>query len=496
MFESKFLMFRIFYPINKDRINDSFFFGVILPGVQRAVDGQDSSHSDWIMKKAISNWSNYPIREAEIISLRGDKDIERLLKNGGVIARGLGRCYGDASLAENVISTIRYNSIISFDPATGIIECQSGVSLKDLLDIFVPRGWFLPVTPGTKFITVGGAVASDVHGKNHHAEGAFSNHVLSLEVYTPAFGPLKCSRGENEDLFRATCGGMGLTGVILKVKFKLKKIESAYIRQRQIKASHLKEVLDLFESHKSYTYSMAWIDCLKKGLHFGRSILILGEHAVPADLKKIKAEKYLVHPGKVKLSMPFNLPSVVLNPVSIKAFNALYYAKNLKKNIENIVPYEGFFYPLDAILNWNRLYGKRGFLQYQFVIPLEHGRKGLSEILQKINEKGMGSFLAVLKQFGKQESLISFPMEGYTLALDFPLRKGLFEFLDELDKIVLDYGGRLYLSKDSRMKPEIFLKGYPKAEEFLQIIKKYNPEFSVKSDLSDRLSISTNHKKG
>ena len=175
MFESKFLMFRIFYPINKDRINDSFFFGVILPGVQRAVDGQDSSHSDWIMKKAISNWSNYPIREAEIISLRGDKDIERLLKNGGVIARGLGRCYGDASLAENVISTIRYNSIISFDPATGIIECQSGVSLKDLLDIFVPRGWFFPCTseataPPTVINFVPG-----VTGKNHPRGTKISN---------------------------------------------------------------------------------------------------------------------------------------------------------------------------------------------------------------------------------------------------------------------------------------------------------------------------------
>jgi len=442
------------------------------------------------MKSVVSNWSNYPVREAEIVSLRKKGEIEVLLEQGDVIARGMGRCYGDASLSQHIISTTQYNNILSFDAVKGIIECQSGVSLSELLEVFVPRGWFLPVTPGTKFITVGGAVASDVHGKNHHSEGAFSNHVLSLEVYTPAFGVMPCSPGENADLFWATCGGMGLTGIILKVKFKLKKIESAYIRQKQIKASNLGEVLDLFESHKSFTYSMAWIDCLKKGLHFGRSILIVGEHAKPAELNKIHPEKHLIPAHKLQLSMPFNLPSLVLNPYSIKAFNALYYAKNLKKTIENVVPYEGFFYPLDAILHWNRMYGKRGFLQYQCVIPQETGKKGLTEILKKINEKGMGSFLAVLKQFGKQESLISFPMEGYTLALDFPIRNGLFEFLDELDEIVLGYGGRLYLSKDSRMKPEIFMKGYPRVKEFLQIINQYNPNFRVKSDLSDRLLIS------
>ncbi len=442
------------------------------------------------MKSVVSNWSNYPVREAEIVSLRRKSEIEQLVLQGDVIARGLGRCYGDASLAKHIISTIQYNRILSFDPVAGIIECQSGVSLNELLDVFVPRGWFLPVTPGTKFITVGGAVASDVHGKNHHSEGAFSNHVLSIEVHTPAFGTLSCTPVDNADLFRATCGGMGLTGIILKVKFKLKRIESAYIRQKQIKASNLNEVLDLFESHKSFTYSMAWIDCLKKGKYFGRSILMVGEHAKPPELKRIRPEKYLFPAPKLGLSMPFNLPSLVLNPYSIKAFNALYYAKNLRKTIENVVPYEGFFYPLDAILHWNRMYGKRGFIQYQCVIPLETGKKGLAEILNKISRKGMGSFLAVLKQFGKQESLISFPMEGYTLALDFPIRNGLFEFLDRLDEIVLSHGGRLYLSKDSRMKPEIFMKGYPGVKEFLKIINRYNPGFRVKSDLSDRLLIS------
>jgi len=442
------------------------------------------------MKSSVTNWGNYPVRNAEVYSLSGREELARLLEAGRVIPRGLGRCYGDASLADHIISTTKYDCILSFDAVTGIIECQAGVSLEDLLNILVPQGWFLPVTPGTKFITVGGAVASDVHGKNHHVEGSFSNHVLSMEVFTPASGLVKCSPADNADLFWATCGGMGLTGIILTVKFKLKKIETAYIGQKQVKASNLDEILDLFESHKSWTYSMAWIDCLKQGKHFGRSILIVGEHAGRSGTKKLKADQYLGLPSKMKLTIPFNLPSIVLNPVSMKLFNMLVYAKNLKRTIRNVIPYEGFFYPLDSILHWNRMYGKPGFLQYQFVLPLTSGRKGLTDILTRISRKGTGSFLAVLKQFGKQESLISFPMEGYTLALDFPIRKGLFEFLDEVDRVVLDYGGRLYLSKDSRMKPEVFFKGYSRVNEFMNIVKRYNPEFKVKSDLSDRLSIS------
>lgn len=441
------------------------------------------------MKTAVTNWSNYPIRQAELIHVRTEQEAITQASKSFVIPRGLGRCYGDASLAENIISTTHFNNLLAFDEQTGVLTCQSGVSLKELLDIFVPRGWFLPVTPGTKYITVGGAVASDVHGKNHHSEGSFSRHVQSLAIYTPAKGLLTCSRSENSDLFWASCGGMGLTGLILTVTFKLKRITSAYISQKQVKAPNLDAILNLFEENKAYTYSMAWIDCLKSGKNFGRSILIVGEHAgVEALSGKAKQEPFKL-PRKGELTMPFNLPSFALNQLSIKAFNMLYYGKNFKSVIENVVPYEGFFYPLDSILHWNRMYGKRGFLQYQFVLPLEVGKKGLTEILHRINKNGMGSFLAVLKQFGQQDDLISFPMAGYTLALDFPLQKGLFEFLDELDRIVLDFGGRLYLSKDSRMKPEILSKGYARYQEFLTIVKQYNPDFAFKSDQSDRLLI-------
>jgi decaprenylphospho-beta-D-ribofuranose 2-oxidase len=231
---------------------------------------------------------------------------------------------------------------------------------------------------------------------------------------------------------------------------------------------------------------VAWIDCLKKGKGFGRSILILGEHATVADLNEQQKKQPLQLPKKKQIVFPFSLPSWVLNSFTVKAFNFLYYGKNFKREINNVVNYEPFFYPLDAILHWNRGYGKKGFIQYQFVVPME-SKQGLIEILQRISDKGLGSFLAVLKVFGKQESLIGFPMEGYTLALDIPVREGMFEILDELDKIVLQYGGRLYMSKDARMKPDILAAGYKHLPRFISIIKKYNPEGRIHSTQSDRL---------
>jgi hypothetical protein len=250
-------------------------------------------------------------------------------------------------------------------------------------------------------------------------------------------------------------------------------------------------VIRLFDEYKHYTYSVAWIDCLKKGKNFGRSILILGEHAKKDELPDNKKKEPLKLPAKKQITFPFTLPSFVLNTFTVKAFNFLYYGKNFKKEINNVVSYEPFFYPLDAILHWNRGYGKKGFVQYQFVLPLE-SKQGLIEILQRISDQGLGSFLAVLKVFGKQDDLISFPMEGYTLALDFPVRKGLFEFLDQLDQVVLKYGGRLYMSKDARMDPSVLKAGYKRLPEFMEIVKKYNPEARIRSVQSDRLALTTN----
>ncbi|HUQ97127.1 MAG TPA: FAD-binding oxidoreductase [Chitinophagaceae bacterium] len=442
-----------------------------------------------MIKKRVANWGNYPVLETEEKTFSFTEQIsEALLQSDGVIARGNGRCYGDASLANHTISTLKYDKILSFDTERGLFECQSGITLDQVLDVVVPKGWFLPVTPGTKLITVGGAVASDVHGKNHHVDGAFSAHVLEMDVVMGNGKSLTCSRTFNADLFWATCGGMGLTGIITRVVFDLKKIETSYIKQKQVKAENLEELLQLFDTYNHYTYSVAWIDCLQKGAQFGRSILMLGEHATLTDLPESKKGNPIKLPKKKNITFPFNLPSFVLNQFTVKAFNFLFYGKNFKKEINNVVSYEPFFYPLDAILHWNRGYGKKGFVQYQFVLPLE-SKQGLIDIMKKISDAGLGSFLAVLKVFGKQDDLISFPMEGYTLALDFPVRNGLFKFLDELDEIVLQYNGRLYLSKDARMKPDIFWRSYPKAQDFVNIIKKYNPDFKMASIQARRLNI-------
>lgn len=441
------------------------------------------------MKKKIANWGNYPV--AESVELRASLTpqlVKTVQEHNNIIARGNGRCYGDASLAPHTLSMLHHNKVTSFDADAGVLECQAGLTLDKILELIVPKGWFLPVTPGTKFITVGGAVASDVHGKNHHVDGSFSAHVTDMDVLLANGTVQTCSTTINPDLFWATCGGMGLTGVITRVQFRLKKIETAYIKQKQIKAKNLDEVLDLFEQYQHYTYSVAWIDCLKKGSSFGRSILILGEHATLDDLSPRQKEKPLPLPSKRQFTFPFTLPSFTLNPLTAKAFNFLFYHKNTKREQNNVVLYEPFFYPLDAVLHWNRVYGRRGFLQYQFVLPME-SKQGLVEILERISQKGLGSFLAVLKVFGKQDDLISFPTEGYTLAMDFPVTKSLLPFLDELDALVLQWGGRLYLSKDARMKAEVFWNSYPKAKEFLEVVKKYNPAFKFNSVQAQRLNL-------
>jgi len=438
------------------------------------------------MKKLISNWNNYPIVEADEISFDYDPELSEKLNGSATIPHGNGRCYGDASLSACVINTLRFDKILSFDIQQGIITCQSGLLLSDLLQVIIPYGWFLPVTAGTKFITVGGAVASDIHGKNHHVDGSFSRHVKQMTVLT-GIGKMSCTKEDHTDLFASTCGGMGLTGVILEVTFELKKIQTSFMRQKQIKADNLDEVMVLFAEHCDHTYSVAWIDCLKTGRKAGRSILILGEHA--SEIEVPKSKRNLLVKEKSLFSVPFHLPGFLLNEWSVRAFNAMYYAKNRSKVTEGVIHYDGFFYPLDSIMHWNRIYGRRGFVQYQFVLPLKSSREGLQKILARINRMGMGSFLAVLKLFGEQDDLISFPMEGYTLALDFPMRPGLLRFLNELDDVVAEFGGRIYLSKDARMKKEIFWETYPHAQQFREILRKYDPGNRFVSNLSKRLML-------
>ncbi|PWN68899.1 FAD-linked oxidase [Chryseobacterium phosphatilyticum] len=406
----------------------------------------------------VTNWGNFPIVEKEMRSEDSFKKIkEFVLNHNEVIARGNGRCYGDASLGETIFSTKKLNKFISFDRLNGIIECEAGVLLSDVLEISVPQGYFLYVTPGTKFVSVGGAIASDVHGKNHHAEGCFSEYVIEFKLMTENGEIITCSREENSEKFWATIGGMGLTGIILTAKFKLKNIESAYIRQESIKADNLDEIFRLFDESESWTYTVAWIDCLQKGQNIGRSILMRGEHAFQHELPQNLGKTPLRLKKKLQPTVPFYFPGFVLNALTVKIFNWLYYKKQTKKEVKNFIDYETFFYPLDAINDWNKIYGKSGFIQYQMVIPKNTGKEGMKKILETIAKSGNGSFLAVLKLFGKDnpQAYNSFPVEGYTLALDFKVNSKLKKLVDQLDSIVQEFGGRIYLTKDSMSRSSL-----------------------------------------
>ncbi len=401
----------------------------------------------------------YPIKQGRYYEFNQTADVQRFIsENNEITFRGNGRSYGDSALGDKVLSSLSFQKIIMFDEAQGIIECESGVLLDELLQLIVPHGFFLPVTPGTKFITVGGALASDIHGKNHHVDGVFSDHVASFTLID-ANGQL-VEVLPNTDLFYKTAGGMGSTGFIQTVKFGLKKIETSYIRQINVKAANLAEIFEHFEQYQDYTYSVAWIDCLKKGKNMGRSILMLGEHATAQEVTN--RDKLLLH-KKPFLNIPFSFPNFVLNTWSVAIFNWLYFHNPLRKiGKTHYNHYDGFFYPLDKIHNWNRIYGKQGFMQYQFVLPKEKSYEGVKKILTLLAENKKASFLAVLKLFGKshEDRYLHFPMEGYTLAVDIKYEKSTLDVLEACDQVVNELGGKVYLTKDARMSTATYENQY------------------------------------
>lgn len=428
--------------------------------------------------KNLKSWGLYPKIKNRAISIEEIESIKKLSKSISMIPYGNGRSYGDSALSSNIIYCKTKNELIDFDKKNGILHCNSGILLSEIINKTLPHGWFLYTTPGTKFITLGGAIASDVHGKNHHVNGCFSECVIEFNLLV---GDKILNVKKGDELFLATCGGMGLTGVILDVKFNLQKVPSSNINQIIVCPKNLKETFIAFEKYANYTYSVAWIDCLSQGNDIGRSVLNIGEFA---------NDKVFSLSKKLKINIPFYFPSFVLNHYTVKIFNFLYYNLNSKKRKKSKVNYESFFYPLDSILNWNRIYGSKGFTQYQFIFPKKTSYVGIKSILNKISDKKMGSFLAVLKLYGKSNSnYLSFPMEGYSLAIDFKISKKLLPFLDELDKIVVKYQGRIYLSKDSRMCKDVFEKGYPeltkfkKLREHMNLSNMYNSVQSLRLDL-------------
>lgn len=415
----------------------------------------------------LSGWGRFPVTECRTGWARGEDEIRSRLTGGPLIARGNGRAYGDSALGTDLTLMMgRMDRMLSFDADTGLLVAEAGVVLRDVIAAFLPRGWFPMVTPGTKFVTLGGMAAADVHGKNHHGEGSFRSCVVWIDLLTADGRVLRCSADDQAELFDRTLGGMGLTGVILRLALRLRPVESGWIVQRTQAAPDLRSALEGFEAGQDATYSVAWIDCLAAGPSLGRSLLMLGEHAPRADLPRSRQRHPYDTPAKRRLRVPFDAPRLALNRATVGAFNALYYARGSRRAGPDLVDWDSYFYPLDAILGWNRIYGRRGFVQFQCVLPLAASEAGLTALLTATSAAGLGSFLAVLKRMGPQESALSFPMEGYTLALDFPASAGALRLLDRLDAITLDHGGRFYLAKDARMSVETLKRSDPRVAAF------------------------------
>ena len=419
------------------------------------------------------SWGRFPKLFAEVRPLFWKEDFPASIAAGTkILAVGMGRSYGDVCLLQHgtLLTTPNLDRLISFDSGTGLLRCEAGVTLAEILDFAVPRGWFLPVSPGTKYVTVGGAIANDIHGKNHHVAGTFGLHIPRFELVRSDGTQVVCSPTENPEWYAATIGGMGLTGLISWAELQLRPIVSRRIRYRSTKFVGLDEFLALSQASAHKEYAVAWIDCVAQGRNFARGIFMQGEHDEnPGPLTPL---------AKPKLTLPVDLPEFALSRFSVGAFNTLYYHKQMAKDRTGLTDYEPFFYPLDFVLQWNRMYGKQGLLQFQCVLPWESGTMGMTQLLEAITASRLGSFLAVLKVFGDAVSpgVMSFPVSGITLALDFPVRREVsFDLLDRLAGITADFGGRMYPAKDACMSPAHFQQFYPQWEQWAAYI---DPAFS------------------
>lgn len=468
------------------------------PGMQRR-DGGDEGTPAAVPPAHVAplaGWGNVPVEECAVYAPAKPRDVESIMqwaREEHLICRGLGRSYGDASLnAEGaVVATTALDKMIAFDAEHGIVECEAGVSLAEIIELVLPRGYFLPVTPGTRFVTVGGAIAADVHGKNHHIDGSIAGFIESFTLLTGQGERLTCSRSENSDVFFATLGGMGLTGAILTARIKLRRVESAFLSVTYERLPNLQETLDRFNETDSFApYSVAWIDALATGQSLGRSVMMRGEHAkveaLPAHLHR---DRFRLSPREPRLAVPFHFPGFALNPFTVAAFNSVYY--RVQKSRQALVHYEPFFYPLDKIAHWNRMYGKRGFIQYQCVLPMDTSRQGMTELLRTLASSRQGSFLAVLKSFGPESGgMLSFPKPGHTLALDIPnTGEKLRTLVSALDEIVLRYGGRVYLAKDALLAPGAVHEMYPRIDEFRAVCDRLDPAGRMSSSLARRLKL-------
>ncbi|WP_318214134.1 FAD-binding oxidoreductase [Streptomyces sp. SCL15-6] len=442
----------------------------------------------------VTGWGRTAPTAARLIRPRTYEEAAAAVRDCGArggIPRGLGRAYGDA--AQNaggaVLDMTGLDRIHAIDVDGGTVLCDAGVSLHRLMEVLLPLGWFVPVTPGTRYVTVGGAIGADIHGKNHHVSGSFARHVLSLELLTADGGVRTVDRGT--PLFDATAGGMGLTGVILTATVRLQPVETALMSVDTERAADLDDLMArLTATDHRYRYSVAWIDLLARGAATGRAVLTRGDHA-PLDALPARARREpLVFRTSRLPAAPGFLPEGLLSRASVGLFNELWYRKAPRVRRGQLQRISTFFHPLDGVPHWNRIYGRGGFVQYQFVVG--HGREEtLRRIVRRISARRCPSFLAVLKRFGEADpGWLSFPVPGWTLALDVPAGlPGLGAFLDELDEEVAAAGGRVYLAKDSRLRPELLAAMYPRLDDFRALRAELDPRGVFMSDLSRRLAL-------
>ncbi len=401
--------------------------------------------------------------------------------------RGLGRSYGDSSLPPAsrplVVSTVRADRILSFDRTTGMLRAEAGLSLHEINRVFLPRGWFVPVTPGTQFVTLGGMVAADVHGKSHHVDGCFGAHVTRLKMRVASGRVLECGPDQERELFLATVGGMGLTGHILEVEFPMRRIPSPWIWMESERVPDIDAyVSGLKDAAKVWPMTMGWIDCASRGSHMGRGILMAGRWAQPHEAPA----HYPKEPPRLRF--PFEAPGRPVNPLTVKAFNFAYYWKHVQKKKAGIVDPWFFFYPLDQVLDWNLGYGRHGFTQYQCVLPESAGPGAARRFLDVLTARGGASFLCVIKDCGAQGAgILSFPMPGISIAIDIAVRDDTQQLVDALNEFVIGQGGRIYLAKDAFTRPEHFRQMEPRLERFLEIRRKWDPQLKLKSAQSIRL---------
>ena len=447
-------------------------------------------------ERLLTGWGRTAPSRATVVPAGGpDAMASELLAGGprGVLPRGLGRSYGD--VAQNgggiVLDMSASRGIERLDEEAGEMTALAGTSFDELLRTIVPRGWFMPVTPGTRFVTLGGAIANDVHGKNHHLDGSVGDHVTSFDLLTPDGTVRTVTPGD--EVFDATLGGLGLTGVIVRATLRLLPIETASVRVDTDRAPDLDALMSLMSTgDDAYRYSVAWIDCLARGRSLGRGVLTRGDHAIREEVERSRDP--LAYAPRALGAVPPGVPNVVV-PLGIRAFNELWFRKAPRRQRGRIEPLTPFFHPLDAIAGWNRLYGRHGFVQHQFVVPLEEERV-VQTALELLSSAGAASFLAVLKRFGRGRGMLSFPEPGWTLALDIPAAQpGLAELLDRIDLAVAGAGGRVYLAKDSRLAPALLPVMYPDLDRWRAVRERLDPTHVLRSDLERRLGLDASARK-